>query len=322
MSTNVVILGAGMTGLAAARAVLDAGLSAVVVDKGRAVGGRMATRRIGDARFDHGAQHYSVRSDAFRAVNDMLREEGVATTWYRSHSITNPDRGIEQRHVGVGGMRRIPEHLASAMDVRTGVTVNRLVFERGSVSALSADGVVATGKAAIITPPVPQSLALLSASEIEPWEHRGDLEAMEYDATLAIMATLEHPSALPDGHLALSSGPIAWMADNQHKGVSEVPALTIHSSAEFATEYLEAPHEVWVPLLLSAAGEHINAPIASAVGHRWRYSLPLRTIDVDVVPIDAAVPVLLAGEVFAGARVEGAFLSGRAAARWTVDAVG
>lgn len=322
MSTCVVIVGAGMAGLAAARAVQAAGLTAVVIDKGRAVGGRMATRRVGDARFDHGAQHYSVRSDAFREVDETLREEGVSTTWYRSHSITNPDRGIEPRLVGVGGMRRIPERLAAGVEVRTGVAVNRLVLEKGSVSALSADGVVATGGAAIITPPVPQSLALLSASGIEPWEHREELETIEYDATLAVMATLDHQSRLPHGHLALSSGPIAWMADNQHKGVSEIPALTIHSSAEFAAEYLEASPEVWVPLLRSAAGEHIDASIVSAVGHRWRYSLPRRTIDVLVAPIDAAVPVVLAGEVFAGARVEGAFLSGHAAAAWAVDALG
>ena len=40
-----------------------------VVDKGRGVGGRMASRRVdtpaGQARFDHGAQFFTTRSDCF-----------------------------------------------------------------------------------------------------------------------------------------------------------------------------------------------------------------------------------------------------------------
>ena len=52
----VVIIGAGMAGLACARHLADAGLAVVLLDKGRGVGGRVATRRVGDMQFDHGAQ--------------------------------------------------------------------------------------------------------------------------------------------------------------------------------------------------------------------------------------------------------------------------
>jgi renalase len=53
-STDVLIIGAGMSGAVAASEFAKAGLRVMVLDKGRCVGGRMATRRIGDAVFDHG----------------------------------------------------------------------------------------------------------------------------------------------------------------------------------------------------------------------------------------------------------------------------
>ena len=57
-SFDVAVVGAGMAGLSAARALVDAGRSVVVFDKGRGIGGRMATRRLGAAVFDHGAQYF------------------------------------------------------------------------------------------------------------------------------------------------------------------------------------------------------------------------------------------------------------------------
>ncbi|NIR36133.1 MAG: FAD-dependent oxidoreductase, partial [Actinobacteria bacterium] len=53
--SRTLVIGAGMAGLTAARLLTDRGADVLVVDKGRAVGGRMATRRVGDAAFDHGA---------------------------------------------------------------------------------------------------------------------------------------------------------------------------------------------------------------------------------------------------------------------------
>jgi len=49
------VIGAGMTGLTAAGVLQARGWAVVLLDKGRAVGGRMATRRIGESRLDPAA---------------------------------------------------------------------------------------------------------------------------------------------------------------------------------------------------------------------------------------------------------------------------
>ncbi|HMQ53993.1 MAG TPA: FAD-dependent oxidoreductase, partial [Anaerolineae bacterium] len=53
---DVLVVGAGLSGLMAANLLKAYGFKVTVLDKGRSVGGRLATRRIGPGRADHGAQ--------------------------------------------------------------------------------------------------------------------------------------------------------------------------------------------------------------------------------------------------------------------------
>ena len=49
MAPRSIVIGAGIAGLLAARQLAEAGRDVTVLDKGRGVGGRLATRRIGEA---------------------------------------------------------------------------------------------------------------------------------------------------------------------------------------------------------------------------------------------------------------------------------
>lgn len=80
---NVAIIGAGLSGLIAARTLTGAGHQVVVFERARSVGGRLATRRIDGARLDHGAQFFTVRSDEFGAYVDRWRAEGLVREWCR-----------------------------------------------------------------------------------------------------------------------------------------------------------------------------------------------------------------------------------------------
>ena len=54
----------------------------VVLDKGRGVGGRMATRRIGEATLDHGAQFFTTHTAEFASVVAGWVAAGVAVPWF------------------------------------------------------------------------------------------------------------------------------------------------------------------------------------------------------------------------------------------------
>ncbi|MDJ0924287.1 MAG: FAD-dependent oxidoreductase [Acidimicrobiia bacterium] len=314
-TTDVIVVGAGMAGLTAARELNKAGISTVILDKRRAPGGRMATRTIDGARFDHGAQHFSARSEQFTSRVDELRNAGVVSEWYRADSRTTPGRLRESRFVGSGGMRRIPEHLANDLDVQTSVTVDKLIRDAAGITAVTGDIALARGSAIVLTPPVPQLLNLLRASNLLPGSSILDpLESVPYNPSLAVMATLDAPSGLPDGHLAEPSADVAWIADNQHKGTSQLPALTIHSTADFASAHVGSDWSGWTKHLADQVAPMLDGRIVHTVGHRWMYAEPRTTFDSGAIVLESDKPIVLAGEVFAGAKVEGAFLSGLAAA--------
>ena len=59
MSRRIAIIGAGIAGLAAAQQLKQPDFGMTLIEKSRGVGGRMATRRINDLQYDHGAQYFS-----------------------------------------------------------------------------------------------------------------------------------------------------------------------------------------------------------------------------------------------------------------------
>ena len=75
--TKIAIIGAGIAGLACARNLAQAGVQAVVFDKGRGIGGRVATRRAGNLRFDHGAPYVVAKGDDFAKCLRGLIEQGM-----------------------------------------------------------------------------------------------------------------------------------------------------------------------------------------------------------------------------------------------------
>ena len=81
MTARVVVIGAGLSGLTAARTLTEHGNDVVVIDKGKSPGGRVATRRIGEATLDHGAQFFTVREPRFKEIVEEWLRHDVAREW-------------------------------------------------------------------------------------------------------------------------------------------------------------------------------------------------------------------------------------------------
>ena len=118
------IVGAGLSGLMAARDLRARGLDVVLFDKGRSPGGRLATRRIGDARLDHGAQFFTVRTEAFGAHVREWVDAGVVYEWCRGFTDGDGNQAGDgggdghPRYAVHGGMNALAKHLARDLDVR------------------------------------------------------------------------------------------------------------------------------------------------------------------------------------------------------------
>jgi renalase len=324
---DVAVVGAGMAGLSAARALVEAGRRVVVVDKGRGIGGRMATRRIGTAVFDHGAQYFSVRSRGFGNVVAEASEAGEAVVWSHGFPILDASGAMElpgeghPRWCGKPGMTAIAKRMAVGLDMRTASRVEAVAVEGDRVLLRFEDGATIEAQACVLTPPVPQTLDLLDAGGV-PLDagERATLEKIDYEPCFALMAVLASPSKVPPpGGLSLEAGPIAWIADNQQKGISPLPAITIHASPQFSREHFDGDPAAVAVALLAAAERWIDGGASGVVEqslHRWKFARPVSMFESPLAVVHRTPSIVLAGDAFAGQRVEAAATSGAAAARW------
>jgi renalase len=313
---RVVVVGAGMAGLIAARQ-LRHDHDVIVLDKSRGVGGRMATRRIGDATFDHGAQFLTTHTAEFAAIVGEWSSAGVVAPWFTGRAgpdgVTESDGHVRYR--GVGTMNDIAKHLAESIVVNRSQRVHSIAVDGGSWE-LRCDGVLHRADAVVLTAPVPQSLDLLEAGGITL--DRAVLEAMraiEYDPCLAVMAPLDGPSGVPEpGVVDPTSGPVDLIADNRLKGVSATDAVTIHATPEASRSMWEAGDAEVCTRLTAAAGIPPDRLAGGCQVQRWRYARPVEVHPERCVLAHTDPPLVLAGDAFGGPKVEGAALSGLAAA--------
>lgn len=308
---KIIVIGAGMSGLTAAGVLQGSGHQVLVVDKGRGVGGRMATRRIDEAVFDHGAQFLTARSDWFSEIVQRWLADGIVAPWFGG-TVTDS----HHRYRGATSMNAIAKHLAMGLDVRTSTTVTSIRRANTHWDVMVDSTETLSCDACIITAPIPQALALVEHPENDLFS--GDVDRLldiSYDPCFAVMATLDGPSGLPhDGPWRPADSPaIALVSDNQAKGISPASCITIHSTVEFAKQHLEDP-ETAHTILIEEVSNHLASAVTSSMIHRWRYAQPSTVFDAPFRILNSTPPLLLAGDAFGGARIEGAALSGKAAA--------
>ena len=310
MANPTAIVGAGLAGLTAARRLRDAGRHVVVLEASAQPGGRLATRHHGRAVLDHGAQFFTVRSEGFAAFVERATQAGLVMEWCRGF---NEVDGYP-RYAVRDGMAALGPWLADGLDVRLSCPV--AAVRRGTGGAaryevVLGDGSLLSADSVVLTPPVPLSHGLLRAGgiELDP-----ALAAIAYHRVLALLVSLDRPSAVapPGGHQS-EDGPFSFVGDNHQKGISPEVAVTFHANHGLSARHWEDDDGDVTAMLLTLAEPWLGgATVLSAELVRWAHSGPLQAWPEPVGAV--ADGLLLAGDAFAGPKVEGAYLSGWAAA--------
>lgn len=300
----VAIIGAGMAGLACARRLREAGVASVLFDKGRAVGGRVATRRVEGLQFDHGAQYVTARSVSFADALAALRVAGAVGDWEQGNG--------QSRLVGIPGMSALPRALADGLDVRLNTQVSGLSFLGDRWRLEIGDG-VEEAERVVMTLPAPQAQALLGSDH----PLASALNDVRLAPCLTLMAAVS--ATRPFTILEDPDHPLAWLARDSSKPGrprGESTCWVAQAGPAFSAAHMENDPQSIARLMLPLLCERLGVSadeVSYAVAHRWRYARVTVALGRDFLCSEDAT-LYLGGDWCLGARVEAAWASGQAVA--------
>jgi len=304
----VVVIGAGISGVAAARAIVAAGHPVVVFDRGRRVGGRMAVRSVDDRPVDIGASYFTVSDPAFQAAVDDWQSRSLARQWTDTFHVHEDDelttKSGPMRWAAPRGLRSLVEDLAAGLELRRRAATNVQPGPR-------VDGQPAS--AVVLAMPDPQARRLLDPTLAAEHDELTD----PFEPVLALTARWAErfwPDDL-DGVFVAGDDALAWIADDGRRRGDSAPVLVAHSTPGLARRHLESPDDATAPLLEAVQRVlRIDDPPTSTHIHRWTFGKPTGTRPARFFLGKAAIG--LCGDAWSDKpRVESAYLSGLAVGR-------
>ena len=323
---DVAIIGAGISGLQAAVELGNSGLKATVFEKSRGLGGRAATRRWNGLPVDHGAQFFTARSPEFRQQVAQWTAQGTCHEWtrgfhrYESGKLSAPEDDSHPRYACREGMSNLGRSMAAAnaIKVERQAKIISVRANKGQWALVCEDGRAFEARSLVVTCPPPQGAALLAEAAPEAADF---LRGLEMEPCLAVAAAFSRREL--DWHgIQSDDATVSWIGHDSSKRADLHDGKTvvvIHASPAFSRENYGASEDDVVRKLLSRAGEMAGTNLSSPGEYflqRWRYAQPVAALSAGQAPIfGEPAPLVLAGECFAGGKIEGAWISGRAAGR-------
>jgi predicted NAD/FAD-dependent oxidoreductase len=324
--SRVAVVGAGVAGLACARALDEQGFRVRVFERDNTPGGRVATRHLEALTFDHGVQYFTTQDARFEPVVRQWQAAGIVAPW-RGLTMVLSGRGLGEavehigRFVGVPNMETVAIHMARGLDVRLAAQVTQLERRGGRWMLHGPDGAELDPDGFDLV-----VLAMPSATAVPLLRDAPDLAqraaAVSWDSCWAVMLALARPSGIEFDAAFVSDDPIlGWIGRESSKpqraplrGAAETWIL--HAHPAWSRAYLEMSPSDAARWMQRAFAARMGRPLiqATVAAHRWRLALPVNPLPEKFL-FDASQAIGLAGDWCGGPRVEGAYLSGLALAR-------
>jgi renalase len=330
MGSAVVIVGAGISGLACGRALADAGREVLLLERARGVGGRCATRRIEGQPVDFGPTFLHGRDPAFF---EALAAVPATALLGWPMAISGAGRPCqpeafspgERRLAFAEGLTVFPRQLAAGLELRLRTEVAAIEPLDASLRLRLGDGAPIEATTVVLALAAEQAHALLGTVAAPPREiasARGLLELSRSVPCLALAAVYPRGAPAPSWHaLFPEDSPVLQVVTHDSAKRPGAPqlALVYQGSPRWSREHLD--DEIWPAALLGEAARLLGpwaARPAATHPHRWTWARNDTSAQL-AAPLLLSLPggarLGLCGDRFApGGGVEAAWRSGRALA--------
>lgn len=314
-NTQILIIGAGLAGLTAARLLRDAGKNVIVIDKARQPGGRMATRNSEHGDFDHGAQYLTNRTPEFSALLNPMVQSGALAAWKPSGKDSARPWWVVQPRMSDFGA-----HLAHGLPCRLQTEAMRISrpAQGYEVHARTGDGaeIVLCANHVVAAIPAAQASNLLEPADAA----FAALDKVDMAPCWAAMLAFEkRMPAVPDMIRAMDDQTLALVVRNSSKPGRSGETFVLHATPRWSRAHIKDDSAMVAPALLEAMrrvsglGADLPYPI-HITAKRWLYALVETPLDAPFLA-NADNTLFACGDWCIGARIEAAHESGLAVAR-------
>ncbi|WP_139377102.1 NAD(P)/FAD-dependent oxidoreductase [Halobacillus hunanensis] len=311
---DVAVVGAGLSGIVAARKLKQAGASVLLLEKEETVGGRLATSITAEGKADIGAQFFTVRTEELQQEVEEWLERGWVKRWFGEDY---------PRYTSVDGMSSLACRLAEGVDTVTSTLITTINARDSYTELHDESGSLYKCKQVLSTLPAPLTANLIGESSFDlKTEAYQTLKEIQFQPTYVGIFQFDQSPPLPEnGHIdkQLPAG-VERIVDHQKKGISKTPLISVYMTANWS-----ALHESGEPILKMIKNTTFSyldfQTVVSQQLEIWPYAQASATYHRSFLEIDNQGKLLVAGDAFlrpddqAGrTRFESAFLSGQDAA--------
>jgi len=304
---HIGIVGGGIAGSVAARALHRHNVRVTVLDKARGPGGRMSSRRSEVGRFDHGVAYFDAHAPEFRQWLAPLEAQGVVSQW--------SPRGIDGPvWVATPKMNRLVGAVQQGLEVSYGSRVSRIVFEDGgwTVTCESQDE-DQRFDGLVLAIPSPQARVLMSQFP----ETYVVLDQIKYAPCWSAMIQYGEPLELSCA-VYENLGPISRAVNESKKpGRAGDERWVLHMSAAWSQAHLELdPTEIAQTVCgLFQEAHGCSTPVSHATAHRWRFSTVTSVYSEPLLAVGDGT-LAICGDGFGGAGISAAVCSAQEVSVW------
>lgn len=311
---SLAIIGAGIAGITLARQLQDIA-EVRVFEKSRGFGGRMATRRTGLYRFDHGAQFFTARSKQFQSlINGYVANSQIAAWQPRVLTLDTKKKPFkrewfEPHYVAVPGMNNLCKVLAQELNVILETRVANIEADEKGWLLKDSDGErLGQFDWVISSSPAPQADEILP----ECFAYKSELSDVAFSPCFSLMLGFKSSPKLNFDAAVVRNSVLGWIALNSNKqGRPPFFSLVVHSDNEWAQEQLECDLDAVRHNMLAALDELLGGqlpPPDHIAIHRWKNAKTEKSLEEDFL-LDESNGLAACGDWCGGNRVEDAYLS-------------